>query len=235
MVPNNTPSGSFRYPRAARRRSRAASWLESFLWMAGCVALGYCAFVWGRAQYDQAEGNRMVDQGQFDQGQFVDHRQPDVKVRPAVGSLVGRIEIPRLKLSAVIFEGTDDGTLDRGVGHLAGTATPGESGNLVLAGHRDTFFRPLKKIREGDEIDVTGPDGVSRYKVEFTQIVGPEATEVLRSTGGATLTLITCYPFRYIGNAPDRFIVRGQKVDKEARDEDISVSGCRSGSARHRL
>ena len=233
MVPNTRPLGSFRYPppRAARRRSRAASWLESFLWMVGCAALGYCAFLWGRAQYDQAEGNRMVDRYQF-----VDHRQSDVKVRPAEGSLVGRIEIPRLKFSAVIFEGIEDATLDRGVGHLAGTATPGERGNLVLAGHRDTFFRPLKKIREGDEIDVTGPDGVSRYRVEFTQIVAPEATEVLRSTGGATLTLITCYPFRYIGNAPDRFIVRGQKVDKEVGShENTSISGSQSGSARRRL
>jgi sortase A len=138
-------------------------------------------------------------------------------------------------MSAVIFEGTDDVILDRGIGHLAGTATTGERGNLVLAGHRDTFFRPLKNIREGDEIDVTGPGGVSRYKVEFTQIVGPEATEVLRSSGGATLTLITCYPFRFIGNAPDRFIVRGQKIDKEASNEDVSVSGSQSGSGRRRL
>jgi len=234
MVPNNsTPLGSFRRypPRAARRKSRAASWLESLLWTVGCAALGYCAFLWGRAQYDQAQGNRMVDRYQF-----VDHRQSDVKVRPAAGSLVGRIEIPRLKFSAVIFEGIDDATLDRGVGHLAGTATPGELGNLVLAGHRDTFFRPLKKIREGDEIDVTGPGGVSRYKVEFTQIVAPEATEVLRSTGGATLTLITCYPFRFIGNAPDRFIVRGQKVDKEAvTHENVSISGSKPGSGRRRL
>jgi sortase A len=247
MVPNTKPSSSFRYPRAARKRRRAAAWIESFLWMIGCAALGYCAFIWGRAQYDQAEGNRMVDRGQFevqrqpaDHPQAdhtqADHPQSDVQVRPPVGSLVGRIEIPRLKLSAVIFEGTDDVTLDRGVGHLAGTATPGESGNLVLAGHRDTFFRPLKKIREGDEIDVTGPEGVSRYKVEFTQIVGPKATEVLRSTGGATLTLITCYPFRYIGNAPDRFIVRGQKVDKEAGNhENVSVSGSQSGARRRRL
>ena len=232
MVPvNSTPLGSFRRPRAARRRSRAASWIESFLWMIGCAALGYCAFIWGRAQYDQAQGNRMIDQGQF-----VEQHQSDVKVRPAAGSLVGRIEIPRLKLSAVIFEGTDDATLDRGVGHLTGSATPGEPGNLVLAGHRDTFFRPLKKIREGDEIQVTGPEGPVRYKVEFTQIVAPEATEVLRPTGGSTLTLITCYPFRYVGNAPDRFIVRGQKVDKEAGTyENTSISGSHSGSGRRGL
>src|SRR5579863_7889943 len=100
MIPM-TPLGSFRYPRAARGKSRAASWIESFLWVAGCVALGYCAFLWGRAEYDQAQGRRLVDQGRF-----------DARARPPVGSLVGRIEIPRLKLSAVIFEGTDDRTLD---------------------------------------------------------------------------------------------------------------------------
>ena len=241
MAPNTTPSSSYSYPRAARKRRRAVSWIESLLWMIGCAALGYCAFIWGRAQYDQVQGNRMVDRGQFqfeDTRPSVDHRESDVKVRPPTGSLVGRIEIPRLKLSAVIFEGTDDVTLDRGVGHLAGTATPGESGNLVLAGHRDTFFRPLKKIREGDEIDVTGPDGVSRYKVEFTQIVAPEATEVLRSTGGATLTLITCYPFRFIGNAPERFIVRGHKIegdDPAASHVTVSISGSRAGARRRRL
>lgn len=202
--------------------------------MVGCAALGYCVFIWGRAQYDQAQGNRMIDRGQFVEQRSAD--VADVKVRPAAGSLVGRIEIPRLKLSAVIFEGTDDVTLDRGVGHLTGSATPGAPGNLVLAGHRDTFFRPLKKIREGDEIEVTGPEGVSRYKVEFTQIVAPEATEVLRPTGGSTLTLITCYPFRYIGNAPDRFIVRGQKVDKEAgTHENTSISRSHPSSGQRRL
>lgn len=237
MGPNSTPMGSYHYPRAARRKSRAASWLESFLWTIGCAALGYCAFLWGRAQYDQAQGNRLIERGEF-----VQHRQPDVKTGPdfktgpAVGSLVGRMKVPRLKLSAVIFEGTDDQTLDRGIGHLAGSAIPGESGNLVLAGHRDTFFRPLKNIREGDEIEVTGSEGTSRYVVEFTQIVAPEATEVLRPTGAATLTLITCYPFRYIGNAPDRFIVRAQKVDKEAGShENVSVSGSRSVRPRRRL
>jgi LPXTG-site transpeptidase (sortase) family protein len=226
MAPNTPPLGSFRHPRAARRRSGAASWFESFLWVIGCAALGYCAFLWGRAEYDQAQGSRMVDQGRF-----------DVKGRPAAGSLVGRIEIPRLKLSAVIFEGTDDRTLDRGVGHLAGSAAPGRRGNLVLAGHRDTFFASLKNIREGDEIDVTGPDGAFRYVAGSTEIVAPEATEVLRSAGGATLTLITCYPFRYVGNAPDRFIVHGRKLgDKEeVSHENAFVSGSQSGSARRGL
>jgi len=183
--------------------------------MIGCGALGYCAFLWGRAEYDQMQGNRQVEQGQLPQ---VTREKP-----LAAGSLVGRIEIPRLKLSAVIFEGTDDPTLTRGVGHLSGSAVPGKIGNLVLAAHRDTFFSPLKNIREGDEIDVTGPQGAFRYVVDSTEVVTPDATEVLRPTPNATLTLITCFPFRYIGNAPDRFIVRGRKVgvlDRDVTDQD---------------
>jgi sortase A len=179
----------------------------------GCLALGYCAFLWGRAQYDQAEGNWALE-----------HTLPGdpmtvagSSTRPphsAEGSLVGRIDIPRLDVSAVVFEGTSDGTLARGVGHLSGSAGPGEPGNLVLAGHRDTFFRELRNIRQGDEVNVMGPHGEFAYQVESTAIVEPDQTEVLKPGDGSTLTLITCYPFRYIGNAPQRFIVRATKVGK---------------------
>ena len=127
---------------------------------------------------------------------------------------MGRIDIPRLDLSAVVFEGTSDHTLARGVGHLRGSAGPGERGNLVLAGHRDTFFRELRNIRQGDEVNIRGPQGEFEYQVESTAIVDPDQTEVLKPSGGATLTLITCYPFYYIGNAPERFIVRATKVGK---------------------
>ena len=134
--------------------------------------------------------------------------------RPArsEGSLVGRIEIPRLSLSEIVFEGTSDRILDRGVGHLTGSASPGESGNLVLAGHRDSFFRKLRGIQDGDIVNVSSLDGEFEYIVESTAIVNPDATEVLRRSEDATLTLITCYPFRYIGSAPQRFIVRAKKV-----------------------
>lgn len=186
-------------------RSRAAAWMEYCLWAAGCVALGYCAFLWGRAELDQAEGNWTLD-----------HPAGSAAAPQAAseGSLVGRIEIPRLDLSAVVFEGTSDDTLARGVGHLRGSASPGERGNLVLAGHRDTFFRELHGIRKGDEVTVKAPDGEFQYRVESTSIVHPDQTEVLRPSNDARLTLITCYPFGYIGNAPERFIVRATKIAK---------------------
>ena len=181
----------------------------------GCLALGYCAFLWGRAEYDQAEGKWALEHTLPGDPVIVDGpaKRPPYS---AEGSLVGRIDIPRLDLSAVVFEGTSDDTLARGVGHLRGSAGPGEPGNLVLAGHRDTFFRELRNIREGDEVNIKGPQGEFEYQVESTAIVEPDQTEVLKPGDGSTLTLITCYPFRYIGNAPQRFIVRATKVG-EAR------------------
>jgi sortase A len=196
----------------ASSSTRVAKWVEFCLWALGCLALGYCAFLWGRAQYDQAEGTWALEHALPGDPMRVagpSKRPPD----RAEGSLVGRIDIPRLDLSAVVFEGTTDDTLARGVGHLRGSAGPGERGNLVLAGHRDTFFRALRNIREGDEVDIKGPQGEFEYQVESTTIVNPDQTEVLEPGNGDTLTLITCYPFRYIGNAPQRFIVRASKVE----------------------
>jgi len=194
--------------------SRVARWLEICFWAMGCLALGYCAFLWGRAQYDQAEGKWALEHTlPGDPMTAGPSRRPPYS---AEGSLVGRIDIPRLDLSAIVFEGTSDETLSRGVGHLTGSAGPGERGNLVLAGHRDTFFRELRNIRRGDEVNILGPQGEFEYQVESTAIVEPDQTEVLKPGDGATLTLITCYPFRYIGNAPQRFIVRAIQV-REAR------------------
>ncbi len=126
---------------------------------------------------------------------------------PALGP-VGRIEVPRLKLSVMAREGVDGKTLRVAAGHIPGTARPGEAGNAGFAAHRDTFFRPLKFVREGDEVVVTTPQGVYRYGVTSTRIVEPGDVSVLDSTPDAILTLVTCYPFEYIGNAPQRFIVR---------------------------
>jgi len=193
--------------------SRVARWLEFCFWTMGCLAVGYCAFLWGRAEYDQAQGKWALEHTLPGDPMTVtgpSRRPPD----SAEGSLVGRIDIPKLDISAVVFEGTSDDTLARGVGHLKGSAGPGERGNLVLAGHRDTFFRELRYLQQGDEVNIMGPHGEFEYKVESITIVQPDQTEVLKPGDGSTLTLITCYPFRYIGNAPQRFIVRATKVEK---------------------
>ena len=130
------------------KRNPAVAWLEACLWIAGCLSIGYCAFIWGRAQFDQAQANWTLEH--VLPGAPGTDVSTDIPKGAAEGSLVGRIDIPRLDLSTIVFEGTSDDTLARGVGHLRGSAAPGERGNLVLAGHRDTFFRDLGGIRRSD-------------------------------------------------------------------------------------
>lgn len=125
---------------------------------------------------------------------------------------LGRIEIPRIGVRAVIRKGADEDTLDRAVGLVPGTAHPGEAGNIVLAAHRDTFFRPLRDIRVADRIRLVVPPNEYLYEVDSTRVVSPEETSVLQSRGTEELTLVTCYPFRFIGPAPDRFIVSAKRV-----------------------
>jgi sortase A len=126
---------------------------------------------------------------------------------------LGRIEIPRTKVSAAILDGVDAGTLDRAVGHVPGTAFPGEaSGRVALAAHRDTFFRNLDDLKIGDTIRLEVVHRMREYKVESTEVVKPDQTEVLAPTRDSLLTLITCYPFEYLGTAPERFIVHARLV-----------------------
>ncbi len=125
-----------------------------------------------------------------------------------LGSVVGRIEIGRLGVAVIIVEGTDGRTLRRAVGHIPGTALPGETGNVALTGHRDSFFRPLRNIRQDDEILLTTIGGSYRYRVDSTEIVSPGDVEALNNSSDSVLTLVTCYPFYFVGPAPKRFIVR---------------------------
>ena len=125
---------------------------------------------------------------------------------------MGRLEIPRLRLSAIVLEGSDSRTLDLGIGRIPETAEPGESGNVVLSGHRDTFFRPLRGIRTGDRIAMVTRGGSYQYVVDWTAVVDPADTATLKATPVRSLTLVTCYPFRYVGPAPQRFIVRARQV-----------------------
>ena len=133
---------------------------------------------------------------------------PPGSASPAARALIGRIDVARLRLSALAREGVDTRTLRGSAGHVPGTALPGEPGNAAFAAHRDTFFRPLRNIRVGDTVRMHAPNRDSVYVVESTTVVEPDDTYVLDATTRPALTLITCYPFRFIGPAPERFIVR---------------------------
>ena len=127
-------------------------------------------------------------------------------------SVIGRIEIPRIGLKTVILEGVAQRTLSLAVGHIPGTALPGMPGNVGIAGHRDTFFRSLREVEPGDSIILTTFEGAWEYRVQSCEIVRESGTSVLDDGGAPELTLVTCYPFYYVGPAPERFIVHARRV-----------------------
>jgi sortase A len=131
----------------------------------------------------------------------------------AVGALIGRIEIPRLSLSSIVLQGDSDQVLRKGVGHIPSTSLPGGSGNVAIAGHRDTFFRALKDIRREDDITLTTTTGTYRYRVDSVQVVRPDDVQVLAPSDRASLTLVTCYPFYFVGSAPKRYVVRAEQIE----------------------
>jgi sortase A len=132
--------------------------------------------------------------------------------RPGEPIAVGMIEIPAVGLATRVLEGSDARILGLSVGHIAGTALPGPSGNIGLAGHRDTYFRSLRRIKVGDTIRLTTVAGTFKYRVVSLRVVLPSAIEVLNDTQQPTLTLVTCYPFDFIGAAPQRLIVHAEMV-----------------------
>jgi len=131
-----------------------------------------------------------------------------VNRRPARGTLIAKLQVPRLNMSVVVLEGSDDGTLKKGPGHIEETALPGELGNVGIAGHRDTHFRPLRNIQIGDKVIVTTTTSAIHYFIDTIDIITPTDMEILDPTSGPTLTLVTCYPFEFIGNAPMRYVIR---------------------------
>jgi sortase A len=208
-------------PPHADPRTRGRVWrsLERLLIVIGLASLGYYAYVSVESRLYQELENRELDAILATQ---VGRTLPDpagapdatrpTRARPAAGSAIGRIEIPRLGISVVIRAGSDARTLRLAVGHIPGTALPGDMGNIGLAGHRDTFFRRLRDIRADDEIRIITPDGTFAFRVEETSVVMPKDTWVLDATTAPTLTLVTCFPFTYVGSAPQRFIVRATGV-----------------------
>jgi len=185
------------------------------LMIMGSIALVYCVTTiirqhsyQGRAMHafvnsTDAAATRSLPRREYAIG--ANNRKPDE------GSVVGRIVIPRLRTDLVVVEGTEPRDLRVAPGHIPGTPLPGQRGNIAIAGHRDTFFRPLRKIRQHDVIDLVTAAGLDEYRVVSTEVVTPDDVQVLRPTGHDSLTIVTCYPFSWIGPAPYRFILHADR------------------------
>jgi len=192
-----------------------AWWTQLVLFTCAFLTLGYCGFVVGNSWVFEHRASAALERLVLDRvaaGGAVVLAPPVISPPLVIGDLIGRIEIPRLKLSVVVSEGTDEATLRRSSGHIVGTGLPGQPGNVGIAGHRDTLFRPLRNIVRDDLITLTTAAGDYRYRVVSTKIVSPYDVAVLNPDGSEILTLVTCYPFYFVGAATDRFIVRAERV-----------------------
>ncbi len=204
--------------RPAKRRVGLLTLLERALLVVALVSFGWYGMSRAESTLSQLHGGRALEElpmrdrthvpdptTEIDEGR-TDKSAEQIEV--PYGSVFGRLEIPRLALSVIIREGDDARTLNLAAGHLPDTPWPGRPGNSAIAAHRDTFFRKLRHIERQDDILVTTPTDEYRYVVVSTRVVNPDEVWVLRSSDQSVLTLITCYPFSYVGNAPQRFIVR---------------------------
>jgi sortase A len=181
--------------------------ISRILFLIGIVCLSLYGFFTVRAYYHQQSLEEQLDHPATATVPSPSITPPKTELRPRIlrnGDLFGRLEVPRLNMSVMVMEGAEDEVLRLGAGHVPGTP-------LAIAGHRDTFFRPLKDIKPDDHIRFTTPEGTTEYRVVSTKIVGPYDTWVLDNQSPDTMTLITCYPFYYIGPAPKRFIVEAMK------------------------
>jgi len=179
----------------------------------GLLALAYCAMEWAGAKlYQHRQAKRFAQQILSSAGGQTQTEKPAAVIKPPAGAVIGKLEIPRIGVSVMVVEGVDSGELSRAVGHIPGTALPGRAGNIGIAGHRDTFFRPLRSVHRNDAITLRTLTAAYRYQVTATNVVRPEDVSVLGPTGQDTLTLVTCYPFYYLGAAPKRFVVRAERL-----------------------
>jgi len=205
------------------RPRRATLLAERAAWALGIV----CLSVWGVLHVDALAGSR-YELGRFaalQRGTLQETPAPDLALwdteritawrraldQPAPPPLAV-LSIPKIHLTVAVLPGTDDFTLNRAVGHIDGTAVPGTNGNSGIAGHRDGFFRGLKDIGPDDVIELETLRGKEVYRVERTWVVSPEDVSVLDATPARSLTLVTCYPFYYVGPAPQRYIVRAVRM-----------------------
>ena len=169
--------------------------------MLGLVLLGLWLRTYAEARVFEARGSRELEAARAGTS------------APASNEVLGRIEIPRLKISALISQGTASRQLDRAIGHVASSALPGEPGNCALAGHRDSFLRGIGAVRQDDLIRIETRERSYLYRVVWGSVMKPDRVDVLRPTAESSLTLVTCYPFHMIGPAPERFVVRARLIE----------------------
>jgi sortase A len=206
--------------------ARLLWWVERLLLIAGGTTLTWCVLNVSDAAVAQWRGRRALDTAAtVDASLTAREARSGVAARAPIarGAAVAALSIPRIHLSAVVLHGSDPETLRRGPGHLENTALPGEPGNVVIAGHRDSFFRPLRNIAPEDDLFLDTGAGRFHYRVSSLRVISAKDLSVLKPTRGAVLTLLTCYPFAFIGEAPDRFMVRANLVD-ESRVADIALN-----------
>jgi sortase A len=215
-------------------------WFECFFLIAGFICLGWVGFSTGQAFFYQSYESYQLQQSiagnpssitGYVRSLFKHESLPAPAPPPVIAThpprteeppnpdpgLIGRVEIPRLDISAVVREGVDTHTLGHAVGHVPHTALPGDPGNVGIAAHRDTFFRNVRNIRKGDRVTMVTRKGTFEYTVDSLKIVAPTDVKVLDPTTEPVITLVTCYPFNYIGSAPKRFIVRARQISTEAK------------------
>jgi sortase A len=199
------------------RPTRAVPSTRTYIFLGACyfflafgiLALGYAGFVFADSHIYQAVEIRKFERAS---------RPPKPRIL-VEGDVIGEVQVPRLGLNAIVVQGDSPANLRRAVGHISKSALPGERGNVALAGHRDTFFRPLQDIRLGDEIEFKTPERSFEYLVDSIDVVAPDELQVLEPSTGHDLTFITCFPFHFVGPAPKRFIVRAREVDRMLRDQ----------------
>jgi sortase A len=188
---------------------RLVRWTQCLLFIAGILAFGYVGSTLLDAHLYQVSAKRSLE-AQVQQTKAPQGFQLSRAIQQ--GDVLGRLDIPRLELSVAVLQGTSSHILRLGAGHLPGSALPGAAGNSAIAGHRDTFFRGLKDIQLNDEIQIQTATGLFRYRVDLVRVVEPDDISILASSIQPELTLVTCYPFYFLGPAPKRFIVRAQQI-----------------------
>lgn len=193
------------------RKSRWLNRLGGALIVGGAAFLGYYYSMQQTAARAQQQAQEWLDRN-LRVRQAAPNVSNPAHRRLKHGDVLGKLTIPRLNVSVMVFEGDDAAILKRGAGHIPLTSLPHENGNVGIAAHRDTYFRPLRLIRPHDVIELTTPEGVSRYFVTDMEIVRPSEIEVLAKVPGRDLTLVTCYPFYYLGSAPKRWIVHAKQM-----------------------